>query len=298
MHYLLNHNFNSSNQFFISKMIKKIPFYHLYFFIPEKQEFLNKSLSNVDVLQQKDIFYQVHYFNEFTDNKYIILKDHSKFMKLINYYYQSLYSMFLLLNQDIVLNFSIENIEYLYDSVYFCNFFNSISLVTFKKFQIKDIFLKNHTFISLESFMFLFLIHDKERNPLFLKQKRKEILDNFLENQVIFSFFNADFKEWFTNEFFETTNQFIDLPIETLINSLLNNAKKWDVFAISSYFFYLFHNNFLREKGDKQRENIDFINDFCKNKFDIYTIFTPNSKNRIDVSRLLNIVKKTYINQM
>jgi hypothetical protein len=146
--------------------------------------------------------------------------------------------------------------------------------------------------------MFLFLIQDKERNPLFLKQKRKEILDNFLENQVIFSFFNTEFKEWFTNEFFETTNQFIDLPIEKLINSLLNNAKKWDVFAISSYFFYLFHNNFLREKGDNQRENIDFINDFCKNKFDIYTIFTPNCKNRIDCSKLINIVKKTYINLM
>ena len=73
--YIYEHNFNTSNYFLISKILQKINFNFLYFYLPLRQNFLTKNFGEIDLKNQKQIFYQLHYYKEITQNQYLTLKN-------------------------------------------------------------------------------------------------------------------------------------------------------------------------------------------------------------------------------
>ena len=79
-------NFNTSNYFLISKILQKINFYFLYFYLPLRQNFLTKNFGEIDVKNQKQIFYQLHYYEEITQNQQLTLKNHTLLQK-ISYFF-------------------------------------------------------------------------------------------------------------------------------------------------------------------------------------------------------------------
>lgn len=294
--YIYEHNFNTSNYFLISKILQKINFYFLYFYLPLRQNFLTKNFGEIDLKNQKQIFYQLHYYEEITQNQQLTLKNHTLLQKISYFFYHSLYNLKLLCENNIVLNFNNQNIIYFNDTFYFTNFFHSFINNTFSYHYGKQIFGYTHIYSSLESFILHYLFNEKERNSMFLKQDQQKIIDTFKDKQVIFSLFDNNFKQKFINEYIHHSDCFLNYNIEKYIDFLLSQSKSWDVFSVSSYFFDLYF-MMLERNNDKFNDFLqnNFINFLKNNQIELFHIFHPDCTKRIKIDYLHNILRYVYV---
>lgn len=289
--YIYEHNFNTSNFFLISKILRNIKFYFLYFYLPYRQTFLTDTFVDITIHDQKNIHYQVHTFPELTQDQFLILKNHTNLKKIHYFFYHSLCYLKLLSENRIILNFNNQNIIFLEDSFFFSNFFHSISIPHFKDYQGKIIFSYLHKYISFEGCILHVLYSKVERNSLFSNEIQQEIIDLFIEKQVIFSLFDKTFEERFKKEYFHYSNKFVNHPIQEYIDFLFYYHKKWDVFSLSSYFFHLYYNCFERNNETMMH----FLNNHFNN-IEIFDIFHPNCSLRIHSEKLESILINLYKN--
>ena len=70
----------------------------------------------------------------------------------------------------------------------------------------------------------------------------EEICENFIKNLSILDFFSEKYKESYKFACISILKQYINKPKNEIIDDILENSDKWDIFSLSVLYLHVFHN--------------------------------------------------------
>lgn len=244
---IYNHDYNTSNYFFICNQIKKNTANHfLYFYLPFQQDFLDHLFMEKPINSQSKICYQLFRYRDLSMKQYNELKI-PIYKKILYYFFNISRSIHYLLDAQIIVNLKESNIIFHGDSVYLTNFFDSLSLVNYNnnhgKFQFKNLY----NYCSWEFFICnqIFVKQNMDLTSLLSEEEIQNIIDDFLEYHILFKFEitinNHSYEYYFKREAQRFLTNFLNKPVQTLVDNIFKHYKKWDCYALVSYILIKFN---------------------------------------------------------
>ena len=252
---LVNYGFYSINEITICEKIKKIPYCSNNYIILHDYDFVNISQLNEKVIEKLDLSNENKYlvfkykndncidFNVFIFN---ILKPKLFMFHIIESFSYILNSLIKLNNAHICFfNLSPQNIMFNIEcgeKPQLKNFQTSLLISKLNNDYITNI-IKNtndYTHKPLEVHILFYLI---QNDILTISYSLiEEICEIFVNNLSILSFFTEKYKENYKLTCIEILKKYINTPKIDIINDILSQNDKWDVYSVSVLYLHIFAN--------------------------------------------------------
>ena len=135
-----------------------------------------------------------------------------------------------------------KNIVYNGEKCLLLNFELSLNIAKLNEKYITDILNKIHNYIHkpLEVHVLFYIIYNNISSLSY--SLIIEIVEEFVNNLCILSFFSDVFKSSYKEKCIEFLKQFINIPKSELIPIILNYNDKWDIYNLSILYFHIFMN--------------------------------------------------------
>jgi hypothetical protein len=252
---IINYCFYSINEANISDIIKKWNYYSNNYAVVEDYDYINISqLSEkyIDKLNltnnQKYLIFKYkneHYvpFNDFlfhlTNPKLFIfhvIESFSYILKSLIELNKNNICFFNLSPQNIVFNLDCGEKPVLQ------NFQLSLQISHLNESYITNIInkLDDYTYKPLEVHVLFYLIRNDFQTISY--SLIEEISEKFVKNLSILNFFSEKYKESYKNSCIFILKKYINKPKNEIIEDILENTDKWDVFSLSVLYLHIFHN--------------------------------------------------------
>jgi len=296
---LINYCFYSINEANISDIIKNIPYYSNNYIIVENYDFINISQLNDKYIEKLNINDNKRYlifkyknekiidFNDFllnlTEPKLFILNIIESFSYLLN-------SLVKLNNENICyFNLSPQNIVFNLncgEKPQIQNFQLSLLVSKLNEDYITNIIKKqnDYTHKPIEVHILFYLIQNDISTISY--SFIEEITEIFIKKQSILSLFSEKFKENYKLQCFETLKKYINKPKTDIINEIIEQNDKWDVYSLSMIYLHIF-GNISRVFSLKQTFISKFANELSKN-------ISPEPKKRSSLKELSEIFNNLF----
>jgi len=294
---IVNYSNKSINEANICHKIKKIPFYTNYFSILIDLEELNVSQLNENIIEQlKNIEQKAYFLFKYNDKNSINFTDYiynSKNIKKLIYdcinTFQHILQGLLLLNKNNICFFNISpnNILFLNDyreKPVLYNFSLSLNLNKLDKNYILNILnnFKDFTYLPIEVHFLYYILKNNLKTITY--NLVEEFCENFIENFNILWLFPDKYKTTYKEYCLNTFQNFINIPINNIINDILERNNKWDIYSISILYFQLF-GCILKVFSLKETFINKIIIELSKN-------IHPDSNKRYNIEDTINLFNK------
>ena len=252
---LTNYSFYSINEANISDKIKQIPYYINNYLIVEDYDFVNISQLNEKIIEKLNIENDKRYlifkykndslvnFNDFLFN----LNDPTIFIQQVILSFDYLLKSLIKLNNIGICYFDLhpQNIVFNIDcgeKPAIQNFTLSLNISNLNETYITNIIKKinNYTHKPLEVHILFYLIQNNISTISY--SFIEEICEVFKNNLCILTLFSEKTKENYKISCIETLKKYINKPKTIIIQDILNNANKWDVYSLSMLYLHIFWN--------------------------------------------------------
>ena len=100
--------------------------------------------------------------------------------------------------------------------------------------------LEDYTYKPLEVHVLFYLIKNDFQTISY--SLIEEICENFVKTLSILDFFSEKYKESYKNSCISILKKYINQPKNEIIENILENTDKWDVFGLSVLYLHIFHN--------------------------------------------------------
>jgi hypothetical protein len=260
---IIEYSFYSINDANISNKIKKIPYYSNYFSVLEKYDFIDinnireKSFEKVEMLDKSKQYLLFTYNNhqisdtiedymtfdiflfQFKDPKLLIYNVITTFSYLL----QSLIKLqdeklcfFQLSHENIIFDLNFREKPLLQ------NFQLSLQLSKLNEEYIANIIkkTKDYSLKPVEVHVLFYLINNDIVTISY--SIIEEIVEVFIKNLSILSFFSQDYKESYKNQCINCLKKYINKSKKDIVSNILNQNQKWDVYSISVLYIHIFAN--------------------------------------------------------
>ena len=169
------------------------------------------------------------------------------------------------------------------------NFQLSLQILILNKSYIKNIInkLDDYTYKPLEIHVLFYLIRNDFQTISY--SLIEEICENFVINLSILNFFSEKYKESYKNSCILMLKKYINQPKNEIIEDILLQTDKWDVFSLSVLYLHIFH-NISRVFSLKQTFINKIILELSKN-------IHPNPAMRSNLENLLENFYKLFNNE-
>ena len=169
------------------------------------------------------------------------------------------------------------------------NFQLSLQILILNKSYIKNIInkLDDYTYKPLEIHVLFYLIRNDFQTISY--SLIEEICENFVKNLSILNFFSEKYKESYKNSCILMLKKYINQPKNEIIEDILLQTDKWDVFSLSVLYLHIFH-NISRVFSLKQTFINKIILELSKN-------IHPNPAMRSNLENLLENFYKLFNNE-
>jgi hypothetical protein len=252
---IINYCFYSINEANISDIIKKWNYYSNNYAVVEDYDYINISqLSEkyIDKLNltnnQKYLIFKYkneHYvpFNDFLFNLtnpklfiFHVIESFSYILKSLIELNKNNICFFNLSPQNIVFNLDCGEKPVLQ------NFQLSLQISHLNESYITNIInkLDDYTYKPLEVHVLFYLIRNDFQTISY--SLIEEISEKFVKNLSILNFFSEKYKESYKNSCIFILKKYINKPKNEIIEDILENTDKWDVFSLSVLYLHIFHN--------------------------------------------------------
>jgi hypothetical protein len=252
---IINYCFYSINEANISDIIKKWNYYSNNYSVVEDYDYINISqLSEkyIDKLNltnnQKYLIFKYkneHYvpFNDFLFNLtnpklfiFHVIESFSYILKSLIELNKNNICFFNLSPQNIVFNLDCGEKPVLQ------NFQLSLQISHLNESYITNIInkLDDYTYKPLEVHVLFYLIRNDFQTISY--SLIEEISEKFVKNLSILNFFSEKYKESYKNSCIFILKKYINKPKNEIIEDILENTDKWDVFSLSVLYLHIFHN--------------------------------------------------------
>jgi hypothetical protein len=249
------YSFCSINEINICDRIKLIPYYSNYYIIIEDYDYINISNLNGAFIEK---------LNLKNDNKYLLLKyKNEKLIKfndflfnfnnpkmlifnIIESFSYLLKSLIKLNKKNICFfNLSPQNIGFNLDcgmKPFIYNFDLSLLVSELSEKYIDNIIKKcdDYTHKPLEVHILFYLV----KNDILTISYSfiQEICENFVNNLSVLNLFSEKYRETYKELCIESLRKYINKPKSFIINNILEQNEKWDVYSISLLYLHIFDN--------------------------------------------------------
>ena len=252
---ITNHCFYSINEANISDIIKTLKYYSNNYAVVNDYDYVN-----ISQLSEK----YVDKLNLTNNQKYLVFKYKNENYVLFNDF------LFNLTNPKLFIFHVIESFSYILKSLIGLNannicFFNlspqnivfnldcgekpilqnfqlSLYISNLNASYITNIInkLEDYTYKPLEVHVLFYLI----RNDLHTISQSliEEISEMFIKKLSILNFFSEKYKESYKITCISVLKKYINMPKTEIIDDILENTDKWDVFSLSVLYLHIFHN--------------------------------------------------------
>jgi len=252
---IINYCFYSINEANISDIIKTFNYYSNNYAVVDDYDYIN-----ISQLSEK----YIDKLNLTNNQKYLVFKYKNENYVLFNDF------LFNLINPKLFIFHVIESFSYILKSLIGLNnnnicFFNlspqnivfnldcgekpilqnfqlSLQIPNLNTSYITNIInkLEDYTYKPLEVHVLFYLI----KNDLHTISSSliEEISEMFVKNLSILDFFSEKYKESYKVSCISVLKKYINMPKNDIIEDILDNSDKWDVFSISVLYLHIFHN--------------------------------------------------------
>jgi hypothetical protein len=299
---ITNYSFYSINEANISDIIKKLNYYSNNYAVVDDYDYINISqLSEkyIDKLNLTDnqrylIFkYKNENYVFFTDFLFNLTNPKLFIFHVIESFSYILKSLIKLNKNNICFfNLSPQNIVFNLDcgeKPILKNFQLSLQISHLNQSYITNIINKNddYTYKPLEVHVLFYLIKNDFQTISY--SLIEEICENFVKNLSILDFFSETYKESYKNSCISILKKYINEPKNEIIEDILENNHKWDIFGLSVLYLHIFH-NISRVFSLKQTFINKIILELSKN-------IHPNPLMRSSLENLSNFFDKLFNNE-
>jgi hypothetical protein len=299
---ITNYSFYSINEANISDIIKNLNYYSNNYAVVDDYDYINISQLSEKYIDKLNL----------TDNqRYLIFKYKNENYVLFNDF------LFNLTNPKLFIFHVIESFSYILKSLIELNknnicFFNlspqnivfnldcgekpilnnfqlSLQISHLTQSYITNIINKtdHYTYKPLEVHVLFYLIKNDFQTISY--SLIEEICENFVKNLRILEFFSEKYKESYKNSCISILKKYINEPKDEIIEDILENNNKWDVFSLSVLYLHIFH-NISRVFSLKQTLINKIILELSKN-------IHPNPVMRSSLENLLIFFDKLFNNE-
>jgi hypothetical protein len=147
--------------------------------------------------------------------------------------------------------------------------------------------LEDYTYKPLEIHVLFYLIKNDFQTISYTLIE--DISEMFVKKLSILEFFSEKYKELYKNSCLKTLNKYINKPKNEIIQDILNNSDKWDVFSVSVLYLHIFH-NISKVFSLKQTFINKIVVELAKN-------IHPNPANRNNLEGLFESYTKIFNNE-
>ena len=252
---ITNYSFYSINEANISDIIKKWNYYSNNYAIVEDYDYINisqlseKYIDKLNLMNnQKYLIFKYkneHYvpFNDFLFNLtnpklfiFHVIESFSYILKTLFQLNKNNICFFNLSPQNIVFNLDCGEKPILH------NFQLSLQISHLNESYITNIINKqeDYTYKPLEVHVLFYLIRNDFNTISY--SLIEEICENFIKNLSILDFFSEKYKESYKFACISILKQYINKPKNEIIDDILENSDKWDIFSLSVLYLHVFHN--------------------------------------------------------
>lgn len=252
---IINYCFHSINEANISDIIKTWSYYSNYYSVVEDYDYININQLDekyVDKINLKnDTKYLVFsYKNEnfvvFNDFLFNITNPKLFIFHIIESFSYILRSLIKLNDNNICFfNLSPQNIVFNLDcgeKPTLQNFQSSLQILKLDEEYITNIInnVNDYTYKPLEVHVLFYLIKNdfKTISYSFIE----EICEIYVTNLSVLHFFSEKFKESYKNSCIEVLKKYINKSKNEIIEDILSQNDRWDVFSLSVLYLHIFHN--------------------------------------------------------
>jgi hypothetical protein len=252
---LINYCFFSINEANISDKIKNIPYYSNNYLIVEDYDFVNINQLSNEYIEKLTILNNNRYLifkykNErliaFNDFLFKFSEPKQFILTIIESFTHILKSLINLNSKNICFfNLSPENIVFNLDcgeKPLIQNFQLSLQISKLNEKYITNIIEKidDYTHKPLEVHILFYLI--KNDIPYISYSFIEEICENFVNNLSILNLFSEKYKESYKESCIENLKKYINKSKNYVIDEILKQSNKWDVYAVSTLYLHIFGN--------------------------------------------------------
>jgi hypothetical protein len=252
---IINYCFYSINEANISDIIKTFNYYSNNYVVVDDYDYIN-----ISQLSEK----YADKLNLTNNKKYLVFKYKNENYVLFNDF------LFNLTNPKLFIFHVIESFSYILKSLISLNnnnicFFNlspqnivfnldcgekpilqnfqlSLYVSNLNESYITNIInkLEDYTYKPLEVHVLFYLI----RNDLHTISYSliEEISEMFIKNLSILNFFSEKYKESYKGSCISVLKKYVNMPKNEIIEDILENTNKWDIFSLSVIYLHIFHN--------------------------------------------------------
>lgn len=252
---MINYCFYSINEANISDIIKNLNYYSNNYAVVHDYDYINisqlsgKYIDKVNLTNnQKYLVFKYKNENYVLFNDFLFNLTNPKLFifHVIESFSYILKSLISLNNNNICFfNLSPQNIVFNLDcgeKPILQNFQLSLHISNLNISYITNIInkLEDYTYKSLEIHVIFYLI----RNDLHTISYSlvEEISEMFIKNLSILDFFSEKYKESYKESCISVLKKYINMPKNDIIEDILDNSDKWDVFSLSVLYLHIFHN--------------------------------------------------------
>jgi len=252
---IINYCFYSINEANISDIIKKFDYYSNNYAVVDDYDYINISQLSEKYIDKLNLTNNQRYLifkykNEnyvpFNDFLFNLTNPKLFIFHVIESFSYILKSLIELNSNNICfLNLSPQNIVFNLDcgeKPMLRNFQLSLYISNLNDSYITNIInkLEDYTYKPLEVHVLFYLIkNDFETVSYSLVE---EISEMFIKNLSILEFFSEKYKESYKNSCILILKKYINKPKNEIIDYILENNYKWDVFSLSVLYLHIFHN--------------------------------------------------------
>lgn len=296
---IINYCFYSINEANISDIVKTFKYYSNNYAVVDDYDYINISqLSEkyVDKLNltnnQKYLVFKYKNENYVLFNDFLFNLSNPKLFifHVIESFSYILKSLIGLSNNNICfLNLSPQNIVFNLDcgeKPILQNFQLSLHISNLNASYITNIInkLEDYTYKPLEVHVLFYLIKNDLHTISY--SLIEEISEMFVKNLSILDFFSEKYKESYKITCISVLKKYINIPKNEIIDDILENADKWDVFSLSVLYLHIFY-NISRVFSLKQTFINKFILELSKN-------IHPDPVLRTSLENLLDLFNKLF----
>jgi len=299
---ITNYSFYSINEANISDIIKKWNYYSNNYAVVDDYDYINISQLSEKYIDKLDLTNNHKYlifkyknekyvpFNDFLFNLtnpklfiFHVIESFSYILKSLIQLNKNNICFFNLSPQNIVFNLGCGEKPILQ------NFQLSLQVSELNDSYITNIInkIEDYTFKPLEIHVLFYLI----RNDLLTISYSliEEICENYVKNLHVLEFFSEKYKESYKNSCISILKKYINKSKNQIIDDILENTDKWDVFSLSVLYLHIFH-NISRVFSLKQTFVNKFVVELSKN-------INPNPQARSSLITLLEYFDKLFSNE-
>jgi hypothetical protein len=298
---ITNYCFYSINESNISDIIKNLNYYSNNYYIVHDYDFINISQLSEKYIDKLNLTNNQRYlifkyknenfvsFNDFLFNLtnpklfiFHVIESFSYILKSLIELNKNNICFFNLSPQNIVFNLDCGEKPILQ------NFQLSLQIMILNKSYITNIInkLDDYTYKPLEIHVLFYLIKNDFQTISY--SLIEEISEMFVKNLSILNFFSEKYKESYKNSCISVLKKYINQPKNEIIEDILLQTDKWDVFSLSVLYLHIFH-NISRVFSLKQTFINKIILELSKN-------IHPNPVMRSSLENLLDNFDKLFNN--